>query len=231
MSSNETSPKSNTDKAMELAAARFFNWNDVRYTYPSPPYQRPTITEYADQLRERNLLTPVVDESVALAQEVRRENQLVFYIAGALTGMSAAVKARYESVSELIAAPRSPHLAMFGYAPHLHGTDPVKHPRVTPREVRDIDFLWSTIVPNMHINFLNPVAHGNAIEAGWAEMSGVNSLHVAEEDFTASRLVRGTNGILGTVLYQDFETDALPQIDTFLQYLADFNEQGSTSSL
>ena len=82
---------------------------------------------------------------------------------------------------------------MYAYAPHINGTDPIAHPDVKPAEVRAIDYLWAVKTADTHINFWTPLAHGNAIEAGWAEEHGIPSIAVFEAGHPLSRLVRGLN--------------------------------------
>ncbi|MEJ0073665.1 MAG: hypothetical protein WDN27_06395 [Candidatus Saccharibacteria bacterium] len=170
---------------------------------------------YEQDLERAGRLTPPMQEALQKARDIRIGHNVLFYLAGALTGVEEPVKQRYSAVSELIATKPQ----MFGYAPHLHGTDPIKHPDVTPEEVRDIDYLFAAIVPDAHINFWHPTAHGNAIEEGWAEAQGKPSLYVVPEGAALSRLVRGMRNIVDTIVYSDFEEEALPQIDTFLDRL------------
>lgn len=93
----------------------------------------------------------------------------------------------------------------------MHGTDPVAHPHVTPEEVRDIDYLFSALVPDYHINWWHPVAHGNAVEAGWAELMDIPSIYLIPEDVIPSRLIRGMHNIATTITYTDFN-DGLSQL-------------------
>jgi hypothetical protein len=150
--------------------------------------------------------------SLEKARAIRAGHSVLLYLAGPLTGVEDSVKQRYADVSNMIGELDG----MFGYAPHLHGTDPVKHPAVTPAEVRDIDYLFAAITPDAHINFLYPVAHGNAIEAGWAEERGIPSLYIVPASVTLSRLVKGMNNVIDTIVYKDFEQDALPRINEFI---------------
>jgi len=177
---------------------------------------QPSIDEYAGSLEAGNRMTPVVREAIEKARAIRFGHHLIFYIAGGLTGVSDELKQRYTAVGNVMARKSTPGLTFFGYAPHLHGTDPVRHPDVTPAEVRDIDYLWAAVVPDGHINFMFPMAHGNAIEAGWAEEHGIPALHIVPDDMTTSRLVRGLRNTIGTVLYRDFSADGLSQIEEFL---------------
>ena len=178
---------------------------------------RPTIDEYEQTLVGMGRVTPAVQESLDKARRIRESHKLLFYIAGGLTGMSEEVKQRYADLSELINKTSTPEVSMFGYAPHLHGTDPVKHPDVTPDEVRDIDYLWAAITPDAHFNFMDPMAHGNAIEAGWAEMHNIPSVQIAADGVVLSRLVRGLHNTIAVIRYEDFAVDGLAQAQQFLQ--------------
>lgn len=182
---------------------------------------RQTIDQYAMELEKHGHITPAVQEALDKARNVRSGHAIVFYIAGGLTGMSEEVKERYAQLSSLIETMSKPEATMFGYAPHLYGTDPKRHPDVTPAEVRTIDYLWAGVVADGHFNFWHPVAHGNAIEAAWAEMHGIPSMHIVSEGMTTSRLVRGLRNIVGTLVYTDFQRDGLPQAQEFLHQLQD----------
>ena len=183
-------------------------WKRTKAVYRTRAYTR--------DLRHEDRIVPVTLEAIEKARTIRKRNKLLFYIAGPLTGMTEDAKQRYSDVSELIASHSTPKRPMFGYAPHLHGTDPVAHPDVPSKAVRDIDFVFATLVPDAHINLLDPVAHGNAIEEGWAEMAKIPSLYVVHQDVRLSRLVRGMHNIMDTIVYKDFNQDALPQINAFL---------------
>ncbi len=178
-----------------------------------------SIIQYEELLSRLGRRTPAVDAALNRAKEVRASYRHIAYIAGALTGYADDVKQRYETVSRTLAQTGQPG-DWFGYAPHLHGTDPVAHPKVTANEVRDIDFLYAVLVADFHINFLSPVAHGNAVEEGWAEMAGIRVLYAVPQGFTASRIVRGMHNVSATVTYQDFEADGLPKIVKAAKHLA-----------
>ena len=117
---------------------------------------KPGLVSYISELIEGCRMTGAVESSAKAATKIRSSHETVFYLAGALTGMTEETKQRYADVSGLIATYVRPGARMFGYAPHLHGTDPVKHPNVTPAEVRDIDYMYAVKVPDYHLNFLHP---------------------------------------------------------------------------
>lgn len=167
---------------------------------------------YEEELKRRNRLTPIVKEALVKAARLRSTYTHIFYVAGGLTGVSNEVKKRYERLSQVVMEDER----CFGYAPHLHGTDPIAHPDVTPNEVRDVDFLFSVIVPHYHINCLHPVAHGNAVEAGWAETANIPTIHLVPVGFIASRLIRGMWNIAKVIEYQNFEDDALPAVQNYI---------------
>lgn len=174
------------------------------------------IVDYVGRLEADGRLTEAVQSSIHKAMELRREYDVVFYIAGALTGVDEQTKLRYSAVSESIGRYATDGAMMFGYAPHLHGTDPVRHPDVTPEEVRDIDHLFAAVVPDYHLNFLYPVAHGSAIEEAWAEDRGIPAIYLAPTDMQVSRLTRGMRNTIQTVRYDDFDSDGMAQLSEVL---------------
>ncbi len=158
--------------------------------------KRPTLRQYEQWLKRNRRLTPAVAEALAKAKKIKKLKVAVVYIAGKLTDVTSEEKARYTRASTIIEA-----FGMFGYAPHLHGTDPKTHSHVTPAEVRDIDYLWAVVMADFHINFLFPIAHGNAIEAGWAEAFGIPMIYCAVVDISLSRLTKGLLTIDRTFLH------------------------------
>lgn len=189
---------------------------NIETIFPGAHWGRPTITSCATGLELQGRLTPVVRDALDKARMVQREYGLVFYIAGALTEADEEDKDRYAVMSAIInetvdtgdlSIP-----SMFGYAPHLHGTDPKAHPDVTEEEVRDVDFLFARVVPDFHINFYHPTAHGNAIEEGWAEAGMIPAINLVPKSKRLSRLVRGMNNILGVIEYEDFHIDGVSQL-------------------
>jgi hypothetical protein len=176
---------------------------------------RLSLGDYTTELQELGRLTPVVQEALGKVAVAQETYDTIFYLAGALTGVPEETKENYAKLSDHIAG----RDGMFGYAPHLHGTDPVKHPSVTAGEVRDIDYAWAVVAADYHINSLAPVAAGPGIEEGWAEAAGIPTVYLAPEDFRASRIVLGMHNVVGEIRYNDFEQDALPQLDQFLDTL------------
>ena len=160
-------------------------------------FQKLLLSEYESYLRAMQELTPAVQESIAFAKKIKEKYPTVFYVAGPLTGVGENEKNRYSLVSTL----GKQCNGFFGYAPHLYGTDPVKHPRVTPSEVHNIDFLWSVVMADFHINFGAPIAHGNAIELAWGEMYGIPTALCLPEDMLASRLLLGMRNIAILICY------------------------------
>lgn len=181
--------------------------------YPDATPMRPDLSSYAQGLALQGRLNSAVEESIAKALELQGTTSAIVYLAGPLTGVSEELKARYGQLSDLLSTyapvvdgmPR----AFFGYAPHLHGTDPVKHPDVSSETVRDIDKIWGAIVPSIAINCLFPTAHGNAIEAGWEESSMVPAIFMNPTGNKLSRLTTGLNNIIRVIEYDDFETDGI----------------------
>ncbi|MDP3769785.1 MAG: hypothetical protein Q8R40_02530 [bacterium] len=188
-----------------------------RYYFDYPMPERPDFESYTRWLMRQARMTPPVSDALDRARGVMSEHKRVCYIAGALTEATSADKERYEIVSRIAG-----EHGMFGYAPHLYGTDPVRHPSVTPREVRDIDYLWAVVMPDLHINFLCPIAHGNAIEQGWAECFCIPTVYVADRMGRISRLPAGMFNILEVIRYNDID-EAYRRITTLFTELKDFN--------
>lgn len=186
----------------------FSNMCDVaRDLYPTAVFTLATIEMYAESLERQSRLTPAVQEAVDKAVAIQSRTVAVAYIAGGLTGVDEKTKERYGQVSQSLAGygKIGERDVFFGYVPHLHGTDPVKHPSVTPQEVRDIDYLWAGVVADYHINFLHPMAHGNAIEEGWGEQVMVPTIYMNPEGNKLSRLTVGMNNVISTVQYETTE--------------------------
>ena len=182
--------------------------------------RRPSVEDYADSLAKRGRLTPAVSEAIQKAEGIKNNTRTIVYIAGPLTGVDEITKARYELVSDLLEKYNRPNndrgkKTFFGYVPHLHGTDPIKHPDVTSDEVRDTDNLWATVVADMQVNFLQPVAHGNAIEEGWAEKVMIPAVYLTPFDYRLSRLTLGMNNVARFINYTDFTKDGLNQLRIF----------------
>ena len=75
----------------------------------------------------------------------------------------------------------------------------------------------------MHINFLGPVAHGNAIEEGWAEVFHIPAIYCMPEAMRLSRLPKGMINVEELVWYGDLEdayqrlVDIFGEIDDWLE--------------
>lgn len=177
---------------------------------------RPSIDQYEAALAAQKRLTPFCAEMVSRARHVRASNEVVIYIAGALTGASDQDKERYQAIADLARGYRQFGARMFGYVPHLHGTDPVKHPDVSADEVRDVDFLWSTVVSDVQMHFMSPVAHGNAAEATWAEVFGVPVVYLTPTGQRLSRLMLGMHHRPRIISYDDFRGDLVPMVERLL---------------
>lgn len=200
--------------------------------FPLSSPSRPTIEEYGEALEASGRLTPPVRDSIERATQVKPQTRTIVYIAGSLTGADEPTKARYEQVSEMLEKyerENSDDRMFFGYVPHLHGTDPVKHPNVTANEVRDIDALWASVVADLHVNFVWPLAQGNSIEEGWAEKSMIPTVYLNPNGNRLSRLTKGMNNVVRKIEYDDFQTDGLTKLkdfsDEFATWLQTFPER------
>ena len=171
------------------------------------------------QLHDSGNLSPVVSDALAAAHVLADQYEIILYVAGALTGVALADKQRYELVARTATAIRGER-SLFAYVPHMHGTDPVVHPDITPAEVRTIDFLASAVIADAQLNFTYPLAHGNAIELAWAEAAGIPTWLIVPDTQHTSRLTRGMQNIAGTITYHDFAVDGIIQVTSLLRSLA-----------
>lgn len=188
--------------------------------HPYADYIRPTIDEYEIALAARGELSPAVKDAIDKARLITAQTRAVGYIAGPLTGIDEETKLRYGVISDFLGGYSQEERVFFGYVPHLHGTDPVKHPSVTHTEVRHIDFLWAGIVADFHINFLNPPAHGNAIEEGWAEKGMIPVVYLNPKGNKLSRLTLGMENIDRQIDYDNFSQDGIEYLKLFTDELA-----------
>lgn len=143
-------------------------------------------------LRKQSHLLPHIVDSLFVA-----------YVSGALTGVDEPTKERYVKTKEIVERRNG-----FAYVPHINGTDPVKHPDVTPGDVRDIDEFWSVSVPDFQITWVEPSAIGSGIEAGWGEQTWAGTgrrvpiiaLHPAAKNVT--RIMRGLKNYAKEIPYE-----------------------------
>ncbi len=190
---------------------------EARFPFPAPPT---SLAGYLNWLIGTNRYTAAVRGALQRAQNTVTPT---IYIAGALTEASEAEKERYTITSELCAG-----YDLFGYAPHLYGTDPVKHPHVTDDEVRDVDYLWAVVMPEFHINFLDPMARGNNIEEGWAEGFHIPTVYCVPKNLKLSRLSKGMLNIATWITYID-HGDLYQQLEDLLTKIAVFRAKFLTS--
>lgn len=186
--------------------------------FPDAAPTRTTIDDYLRALESAGRITEAVEQAAEKAQRVRESTRCVFYIAGPLRDVDDATKARYATVHDLLSSYQKG--LFFGYAPHLEGTDPKKNPNLLPTEVRDIDYLWATLMADFHINFWFPTSHGNAVEEGWAEKGLIPSIFLHPSGKELSRFVLGMNNVVELVQYQDFFTDGIGQLQRLLDEMA-----------
>lgn len=130
--------------------------------------------------------TSAIRKPIKLAEKILAKKQTIVYISGSLTHVPEPEKMRYERAVKLVNS-----LGAFAYAPHLYGTDPIKHPNVSSEEVRNLDFLWSVALPKFSIIFCDYLAFGVGIEMGWEEIFGIPSIKVIKFGRRLTRLAKG----------------------------------------
>lgn len=136
-------------------------------------------------IKSLNNPTAVVRESLELVERVLASGQKIVYISGSLTHVPQEEKNNYLKTKEIV-----DKFGAFGYVPHLY-SDPIKHPNEVPREVRDIDFLWSAVVADTAVFWGNYPSIGVGAEMAWAEIYGVPSIKLVANDKKMSRIGYG----------------------------------------
>lgn len=81
------------------------------------------LSTYTAKLKRNGRMTDIMQEALEKAKTIRSNYTTIIYIAGGLTGMSEEVKARYATLSALIAS----YEGMFGYARHRSSCTPSRY--------------------------------------------------------------------------------------------------------
>ncbi|OGD66444.1 hypothetical protein A3F08_01200 [Candidatus Berkelbacteria bacterium RIFCSPHIGHO2_12_FULL_36_9] len=128
----------------------------------------------------------IIKDHLRLAESKLSQSKKIVYIGGSLTHVPPDEKIRYEKSAKLV-----DKLGGFGYAPHIYGTDPIKHLNVSPQDVRDIDFFWSVLMSDLSIFWCDYPAFGPGIEMAWAEVYNIPSIKIINNKIKLSRLAKG----------------------------------------
>mgnify|MGYP001595481549 CR=1 FL=1 len=128
--------------------------------------------------------TPIVAQSIKVAEDYLAENKPIFYVSGALTNVSdTTIIKRYNTTGELIKASGG-----LSYLPHEHGSDPKQNPEITPDDIYTIDFLWGVVLPTAEILWGYPPSLGVGVQLGWCDTYQIPTALLQPSDIRLSRL-------------------------------------------
>lgn len=128
--------------------------------------------------------TPIVASSLAMADEYLETGKPIFYVAGALTNVSdPTITARYDATDAIIR-----EAGALTYLPHEHGSDPKRHPQLTPDDIYVIDFLWGTVLSNAVVLWGAPPSLGVGVQLGWCDTYQIPTALLQPTSVKLSRL-------------------------------------------
>lgn len=128
--------------------------------------------------------TPIVASSLAMADEYLETGKPIFYVAGALTNIKdQSIIERYEETDEIVRS-----VDALAYLPHAHGSDPRRHPNLTPDDIYTIDFLWGAVLSHAVILWGNPPSLGVGVQLGWCDTYQIPTALLQPADTKLSRL-------------------------------------------
>jgi len=133
------------------------------------------------------------------------------FFSGPLTNLANpdATKAFYEKMDTV-----AKKLGYETFWAYKSGTDPIKNPEVSPREVydRDIKALESS---DIMISYMTEPSTGTGIEIEHAKEIEKPIVILYQKGIRVSRMLRGCPAIKKEIVYQD-ESDALRKLESFL---------------
>lgn len=135
-----------------------------------------------------------------------------FYISGALTGTDETHKLRefYETIAELCR--RFGHTA---YLPH-ENTDPIIHPKVSPREVYEKD-REEVSKADILLAYVGIPSLGVGTEIEFAREFRIPVILLLEKSKPVSRIARGNPAVIKEIVFSDFD-HAINELKEFLEF-------------
>ncbi len=128
--------------------------------------------------------TPIVASSLAMADEYLETGKPIFYVAGALTNVTnPKITERYDATDAIIR-----ELGALSYLPHEHGSDPKRHPQLTPDDIYTIDFLWGSVLSHAVVLWGNPPSLGVGVQLGWCDTYQIPTALIQPATVKLSRL-------------------------------------------
>ena len=142
--------------------------------------------------------SPVVKQSLELADEYLQSGKPIFYVAGALTNVdNPKITERYEATANLIH-----ELGGLSYLPHEHGSDPRLHPSFSPDDIYMIDFLWGVVLATAVIVWASPPSLGVGVQLGWCDTYQIPTLLFQPAEEKLSRLAEAIAQRVTVVRYE-----------------------------
>lgn len=144
--------------------------------------------------------SPVVAQSLAMADEYLATEKPIFYVSGPLTNMTdPKIIERYEETASIIA-----DAGGLSYLPHEHGSDPKVHPKLIPDDIYIIDFLWGVVLSRAVIVWATPPSLGVGVQLGWCDTYQIPTLLLQPKGMKLSRLAEA---IAQRVIVERYSSD------------------------
>ncbi len=143
--------------------------------------------------------TPIVADSIRMAEDYLDQGKPIFYVTGALTNITDhSIVDRYEATGELIRS-----VGGLPYLPHEHGSDPKKNPEITPDDIYIIDFLWGAVLPTAAVLWGTPPSLGVGVQLGWCDTYQIPTALLQPTDLKLSRLAEAIAQRVTVIRYDD----------------------------
>lgn len=168
--------------------------------------------------------SPLVAQSLKMADKYLDENKPIFYVSGALTNMEdPSIIARYERTGELIR-----EMGGLSYLPHEHGSDPKTNPELTPDDIYTIDFLWGSVLARAEIMWGYPASLGVGVQLGWCDTYQIPTALLQPADVKLSRVAEAIAQRVTVIRYTD---DPKSWEEPMRAYIKDWIGRNSTNGM
>ena len=143
--------------------------------------------------------SPLVAESLAMADKYLEEGKPIFYVTGALTNMDdPTIIERYEETGKIIREQGG-----LPYLPHEHGSDPSTNPELTPDDIYTIDFLWGPVLSRAEIVWGFPPSLGVGVQLGWCDTYQIPTALLYPAEVKLSRVAEAIAQRVTVIRYAD----------------------------
>lgn len=143
-----------------------------------------TNADISESYTHVHQLSHVIKENLVSAPKPLTQKKV--YISGALTGVEdQSLKTFYEHLAKV-----AEDLGMKSYVAHIHGTDPIKNPDVSPEDVyqKDID---AVLEADIFVAYVGAKSIGTGMEVMLAKLHQRLMILLYEKGAIVTRLVRG----------------------------------------